>query len=463
MNKRRPKYLFTILLILLLFNCSDPKDSSPYNNIKIDSQLLKLYEGHYRITRDYSVTITSGNGFLYYQSTSQDFGDKLLARSQDKFSLGEWGQTFIEFKRDFKKGGFDLFIVNPNRTPRRCPRIKKPVTIELAQVGDFPIELSFQKLSPLRSHKVWQTLESLKREENLYMITYSADYSGFLEKTLDWDYSVTKKTLGGSNFKCSLFSVTSNPRRIIYGRNFDNERCDVLAGFYRPANGYASIVFTRLSDLGFPTGTDLLSLPLEERIGLLAAPCFIADGMNEQGLVIGVASVKKQEVVIDSRKETIFFMRLCRDILDQAANIQEAISMLNKYNIYDEREAGKYSLAHHLLISDATGDAVVLENSGGLMRVIRKKLPWQMAFNSPLYQVGEIQRKIECQRYKILTSLMNENRQSIDWKIGMQFLRRIAIKGSSYLSCWSSVYDIKERTIYIVLHKKYNQILKLKF
>jgi penicillin V acylase-like amidase (Ntn superfamily) len=156
-------------------------------------------------------------------------------------------------------------------------------------------------------------------------------------------------------------------------------------------------------------------------------------------------------------------MRLCREILDHAANVDEVIAMTEKYNIYDEKEGADYSIAHHLLVSDARGNSVVLENSGGQMRAIRKTLAWQLAINSPLYKVNEGDRKIECQRYHILTSLLEANREKMNWQKGMQFLRRVAVKGHQLMSCWSSVYDIQERTIYLVLHKKYQTPLKLTF
>jgi penicillin V acylase-like amidase (Ntn superfamily) len=263
--------------------------------------------------------------------------------------------------------------------------------------------------------------------------------------------------------KCTLFSIASNNGRIIYGRNFDNEVCNVVAVKYQPVNGYRSIGFTRLSDLGFEKDEDLLSLPLEKRAGLLAAPCFTADGMNEKGVVFGLASVRKQFVVIDPEKETVFLMRLCREILDHAANVGEAVAIAGKYNIYDEKEGANYSIAHHLLVSDAKGDSVVFENSGGQMRVIGKTLPWQLAANSPLYKVNEKERTIDCQRYQILTALMEKNREKMNWQKGMQFLRRVAVKGSYSMSCWSSVYDIGERTIYVVIQKKYQTPLKLTF
>lgn len=442
-------HFLAIIVTLFLVGCSN---NSLQPAIEIDPAILDQYSGHYRGTDHYSITITSQHGCLYYQPTTQGYGDKLLARSQQKFFLEEWGKTFIEFRRTPGKGTYDLFIVRPDSPPRRCPRIEQPAVIELEEVGHTPIEVSFQEKND-QQDRIIRTLQSLNKQGDLYTINYSADYSEFINKTSGWDFKV----------KCSLFSITSHSGQIIYGRNFDNEVCDVLAGKYRPINGYTSIVFTRVSDLGFARDVDLLSLPLKKRVGLLAAPCFTADGMNEKGVVLGVASVRKQPVVIHPKRETVFFMRLCREILDHAANVDEAIAMTEKYNIYDEKEGADYSIAHHLLVSDAMGNSVVLENSGGQMRAIRKTLAWQLALNSPLYKVSEGDRQIECQRYHILTSLLAANKESMNWQKGMQFLRRVALKGRQIMTSWSSVYDIQEKTIYLVVHKKYQTPFKLTF
>lgn len=452
----------SVLALFFILSPAGCSDNQPPPAGVIDPAILDRYAGHYRVTDHYSVTITSQYGCLYYQPTTQGYGDRLSAKARNRFLLEEWGENFIEFRNTPVQGEYDLFIVQPGQPPRRCPRIEEPIAIELEQVGRSAVEVSFQEKNDPQD-KIIQTLQSLKKQGGLYTITYSADYSELVNRISGWNFRVKQMPLQGNKIECSLFFMTTRSGQIIYGRNFDNEVCDVLAGKYRPRDGYTSMVFTRLSDLGFRRDVDLLSLPLGKRVGLLAAPCFIADGMNEKGIVLGIASVKRQPVAIDPEKETVFFMRLCREILDHAADVDEVIALVEKYNIYDEKEGSGYSMAHHLLVSDAGGNSVILETSGGRMRAIRKTLAWQLAMNSPLYNVNEEDRQIECQRYQILTTLLEENRERMDWHKGMQFLRRVAVKGNHLMSCWSSVYDIPERAVYLVLRNKYQSPLKLSF
>jgi len=450
--------MMAIFIIALLWFPS----KEPWASTKVDPVILKSYEGHYQVTKEYTISITSQYGYLYYQPSTQSYGDKLLAKSPIEFYLEEWGETVITFKKSLSRGELDLFIVIPNKTPRRCPRVKKPITIELDPVGNNPLEVFFTPIDDQQKDEIRKTLKSLKKEGDLYLMTFHADYSELISKISGWDFRIDKKTIPKNSYQCSLFSVSSTSGKVFYGRNFDNRVCDVLAVKYQPVKGFTSLALTRLSDLGFATGTDLLQLPLEKRLGLLAAPGFIADGMNEKGIVIGVASVKQQPVIVNRGKKTIFFMRLLREILDSCSTLEEVISTAKKYNIYDEKDGNCYSIAHHMLISDAYGKSIVLENKGGFLKIVRGQPPWQLALNSPLYNISEEERKIECQRYQILSSSLTKYRDKMNWLKGMELLRRVALKGRAHMSCWSSVYDVKEKSIYLTIHKKYQTPFKLK-
>jgi hypothetical protein len=129
MNKKRVKYLFffiglIIITILVYFVIPGKKEQPP---IAAGPALLKAYEGHYRVTANYTITITSRYGFLYYQPTSQSYGDRLIAKSGTGFYLEEWGDSFIEFRKTPPGQAYDLFIVKPGKTARRCPGVDRPL------------------------------------------------------------------------------------------------------------------------------------------------------------------------------------------------------------------------------------------------------------------------------------------------------------------------------------------------
>jgi hypothetical protein len=119
------KLFFLAIIILSLVYCSNN------GTHETGSPELNRYAGHYRVNGNYTITITSRHGFLYYQPTSQDYGDKLSVSPQQTFSQDEWGESFIEFRRTPGTEEYDLFIVNPGKPPRRYPRIDRPVVVEL--------------------------------------------------------------------------------------------------------------------------------------------------------------------------------------------------------------------------------------------------------------------------------------------------------------------------------------------
>jgi len=90
-----------------------------------------------------------------------------------------------------------------------------------------------------------RTLKSLKREGDLYMMTYYGDYNSRLDKLNEriiangW-YSVMN--LEKINYECSIFAALGDPESPILGRNYDNnDDRGVLVGLYTPSDGYASI------------------------------------------------------------------------------------------------------------------------------------------------------------------------------------------------------------------------------
>ncbi len=72
--------------------------------------------------------------------------------------------------------------------------------------------------------------------------------------------------------------------------------------------------------LGFggSRAASLINLPLNERQALLNSPALPFDGMNEQGLAIGMAAVPPGEMLHDPDKKTIDQLAVMREILDHA-------------------------------------------------------------------------------------------------------------------------------------------------
>ncbi|MCG2767342.1 MAG: hypothetical protein L6435_03025, partial [Anaerolineae bacterium] len=164
------------------------------------------------------------------------------------------------------------------------------------------------------------TLGSLEQVDDypLYTMRYYADY-GWRAAVIDradgaWASHVVplletfgeRVSAGGRlptgepvpAWACSLFAALGDADNMLYGRNFDWQFSPALLLFTDPPDGYASVSMVDIAYLGFEgarAGT-LTDLPLAERLLLLDAPFWPFDGMNERGLVVGMAAVPESEV-----------------------------------------------------------------------------------------------------------------------------------------------------------------------
>ena len=135
----------------------------------------------------------------------------------------------------------------------------------------------------------------------------------------------------------------------LVGRNFDNRDTQVLAGWFYPTNGYASVALLPLSDLGYTPDDPFDPASEQNRRTLLYAPVMAIEGMNEKGVTVTLASLGRREVTLVPGRESRFLIHLVREILDQAASVNEAVSIAEKYNIFDN---GAEVISHHIFLTD---------------------------------------------------------------------------------------------------------------
>jgi len=75
--------------------------------------------------------------------------------------------------------------------------------------------------------------------------------------------------------------------------------------YIHTSRGYASVSMVDITYLGFKESQlkNLTDLPIEDRLALLDAPSMPFDGMNEHGLVIGMAAVPADQIEPDPRNQ----------------------------------------------------------------------------------------------------------------------------------------------------------------
>ena len=222
----------------------------------------------------------------------------------------------------------------------------------------------------------------LKLRDGVYVMEYRGDYGfdDFLARGGAADDSAVADYLIGflshgfykkadneirpGDYGCSTVCVKNKRGDVFFGRNFDWEPGRAMIVHTVPENGYESLSTCCLDFLGFgddyePDGS------MAERIQTLAAIYVPLDGMNEKGLIVAdLMAGDKEETHQKTDKPDLTTTTAIRLLLDRAANVDEAVDLLNQYDMNSSIGA-----AHHFAIADASGKSVAVEYVNGEMLV----------------------------------------------------------------------------------------------
>lgn len=208
-----------------------------------------------------------------------------------------------------------------------------------------------------------------KLKNGLSVVRYEGDYGfgGFLkqggaasdEEVVNYvsgqlSLNIPELIFGGKPFGCSTLSVKNTKKGYLFGRNFDWSKCDGLIISSRPKEGYAS-VSTVNSDFIRAGGVNISKLPdsAQAVIGLYAP----LDGMNEKGLSVSVNMIEDSESIEqNTKKPDITTTTAVRLLLDRAANVEEALDLLARYDLHASMD-----MMVHFALADAEGSSVAVE------------------------------------------------------------------------------------------------------
>ena len=247
---------------------------------------------------------------------------------------------------------------------------------------------------------------------------------------------------------CSLFAALGDASNMLYWRNFDWDPSPAVLLFTEPPDGYASVSMVDIAFLGFAgaRANDITNLSLAERRALLRAPSLPFDGMNVRGLVVGMAAVPPGNMPRDPTKRTIGSLGVIREMLDHAATVDEAVALVQGYNI--DFVGGP---PVHYLVADATGRAALIEFHQGKMYVILNETAWHHATNFLRSSVEDAEGK--CWRYDTLTRQL-----AIAWgrstlSDAMKWLQEVSQNGTQ----WSIVYGMSAGEIRVTMGRHYDR------
>ena len=256
----------------------------------------------------------------------------------------------------------------------RLKKRTKVLLITLAVIAAGTAYLFFRIRTGLNS-----AIQVQKLKDGLYYMEYNGDYGfdrfleqGGADSDLEVARFVGKDLFGGlvipgfktGKFGCSTLAARNEKGGVMYGRNFDWMECTAMVVKSKPADGYASVSTVNLDflDLGTEYNPDKILSKVISAASLYAP----MDGINEQGLCVAVLMIDDSDATDqDTGKPGITTTTAVRLLLDQAANVEEAIELLEQYDMH--ASAG---MMLHLALTDRTGRSVAVEYVNNEMSVI---------------------------------------------------------------------------------------------
>ncbi len=342
-------------------------------------------------------------------------------------------------------------VPSPAATTPVSPSLTAPPTLPVTSTPTAaPID---ENRADGLSEEEAATLGSLEQVDDYPL--YTMHYYGAYDQRVSSPESV--KWLASANlphpnlmWACSLFAALGDADSMLYGRNFDWEYSPALLLFTDPPDGYASVSMVDIAYLGFGgdgAGT-LTDLSLAERQALLDAPRLPFDGMNERGLVIGMAAVPPGQMHPDPGKETIGPLRVIRKILDHANNVDEAVAILQNYNV--DMEGGPLL---HYLIADSSGRSVLVEFYQGEMVVIPNETAWHLATNF-LRASADASAEGECWRYDRISQRLIEVQGRMTTQDAVDLLAEVSQENTQ----WSVVYGMSTGDVTVTMGRQYDNL-----
>ena len=294
-------------------------------------------------------------------------------------------------------------------------------------------------------------------------------------------------TIEETDIGCSSFIAQTPSGDILFGRNYDFDKTNVCLTFCDPGEGrHKSFSTVDLNYVGMDIDSDVESLM--DKITCLAAPYAPLDGINDAGVSCGIFMSYQGEQTVatnqqDAAKDNITSTTMLRMILDYADNVDEAVELVQKYNLHDSANT-----SFHYMIADATGKSAILEwvpadgvtdgedndGSARTLNVIYNDDPmydevrssdafkYQTITNfiiTPGYYDDAEAEGPGCDRYTYINSQLAEVDGVVaDEKAAMDILQAVGRRtwnGGGGVTVHSAVYNLTQKTVYWVANENF--------
>ena len=272
-------------------------------------------------------------------------------------------------------------------------------------------------------------------------ITSDKAFSDWIQKAEFCNLPIELRT---DRFGCSSFKAKTPDGDVLFGRNFDYAETDTLMIYSHPENGYASYSMADLEVLGIkPKHGYYDADTLIGRILMLAAPYAACDGVNEAGLGVSTLELSIGEIHQDTGKPDLFVYNAIRLLLDRCANVEEALDLLEKYDIHSHN-----NVRQHLFIADKSGRSVVVEWFDDQMYVNELD-----AVTNSVLTPGELYGEGADDRLPTILAGLSEHNGILTPEQARDLLAAAAQKDYTE---WSCVYDLNKFTADVYVDEKFD-------
>lgn len=234
----------------------------------------------------------------------------------------------------------------------------------------------YDELSTLSNFELLRDRDDDHEDGALYTMKVKGDYyfADFLDQggassddelisfiTSKITKGIISMNLSVDDISCSSFTTETEDGDRLFGRNYDFSKTNTCIVFTAPTDGrHASVSTADLQFLGIDVNSNVEGLM--NKITCLAAPFVPLDGMNDAGVSCGIYMTYQGEgnsaypTNQNTDKDDITSTTMLRMILDYADSVDEAIELVQRYDLHDSANT-----SYHYMIADSTGKSAVLE------------------------------------------------------------------------------------------------------
>jgi hypothetical protein len=248
---------------------------------------------------------------------------------------------------------------------------------------------------------------------------------------------------------CTCFASMTSPDGPLFGRNFDFYHRASLLLATSPPGAFASISMVDLHYLGFG-GTARLDELQAQKGRLDRAPHYPFDGVNTNGVAMGLMAVPSAEPPFDPSKVSLYDLALIRLVLDYARDANHAVELMQGFNY----RTNQYPV--HFLISDPGGTTVLVEYLDHDVKVTRASEPYMVATNFVVFG-SEAPLRTPCWRYDRAYAALRAQNGALSTGACLDLLEAV----SQDITMWSVVYNMRGRSADVTVGRRYESVYRI--